>query len=306
MNRKYHLPVMPAEVISYLKIDPSGTYVDCTFGGGGHSQLILDQLNEKGRLIAFDQDKDALQNKLSDDRFLLIPQNFRHLLRFLRLHNISSINGLLADLGISSHQIDEPSRGFSTRYEAPLDMRMKSDDKQTAADILKNYSQNDLHKIFEEYGEVTNSKTLAKHIVETRQHQSFSTVSEFKNVLYPIVKGNPDKYFAQVFQSLRIEVNDELGALKEMLLQSTEVIAEGGRMVVITFHSLEDRIVKNFFKNAGTEDEEEDKIFGKKNPSSLEVITKKPITASMEEINNNPRSRSAKLRVAEKKFHQNI
>jgi 16S rRNA (cytosine1402-N4)-methyltransferase len=306
MNTKYHLPVMPAEVISYLKIDPSGTYVDCTFGGGGHSQLILDQLNEKGKLIAFDQDKDALQNKLSDDRFLLIPQNFRHLLRFLRLHNISSIDGLLADLGISSHQIDEPSRGFSTRYEAPLDMRMKNDDKKTAADILKNYSQNDLHKIFEEYGEVTNSKTLAKYIVEARQHQSLSTVSEFKNALYPIVKGNPDKYFAQVFQALRIEVNDELGALKEMLIQATQVLAEGGRMVVITFHSLEDRIVKNFYKNAGAEDEEEDKIFGKKKPSSLEVITKKPIIASMEEIKNNPRSRSAKLRAAEKKFQQNI
>jgi 16S rRNA (cytosine1402-N4)-methyltransferase len=306
MNTKYHLPVMPAEVISYLKIDPSGTYVDCTFGGGGHSQLILDQLNEKGKLIAFDQDKDALQNKLSDDRFLLIPQNFRHLLRFLRLHNISSIDGLLADLGISSHQIDEPSRGFSTRYEAPLDMRMKNDDKKTAADILKNYSQNDLHKIFEEYGEVTNSKTLAKYIVEARQHQSLSTVSEFKNALYPIVKGNPDKYFAQVFQALRIEVNDELGALKEMLIQATQVLAEGGRMVVITFHSLEDRIVKNFYKNAGAEDEEEDKIFGKKKPSSLEVITKKPIIASIEEIKNNPRSRSAKLRAAEKKFQQNI
>ncbi len=306
MNTKYHLPVMPAEVISYLKIDPSGTYVDCTFGGGGHSQLILDQLNENGRLIAFDQDKDALQNKLADARFLLIPQNFRHLQRFLRLHNISSINGLLADLGISSHQIDEPSRGFSTRFEAPLDMRMKNDDKKTAADILKNYSQNDLHKIFEEYGEVTNSKTLAKHIVETRQHQSLSTVTEFKNALYPIVKGNPDKYFAQVFQALRIEVNDELKALKEMLAQGTQVLAEGGRMVVITFHSLEDRIVKNFFKNAGTDEQEEDKIFGKKSPSILEVITKKPITASNEEIKENPRSRSAKLRAAEKKFQQNI
>ncbi len=306
MNAKYHLPVMPAEVISYLKIDPSGTYVDCTFGGGGHSQLILDHLNAKGKLIAFDQDKDALQNKLSDDRFLLIPQNFRHLLRFLRLHNITRINGLLADLGISSHQIDEPSRGFSTRFEAPLDMRMKNDDKKTAADILKNYSQNDLHKIFEEYGEVTNSKTLAKHIIEARYHQSLSTVTEFKNVLYPIVKGNPDKYFAQVFQALRIEVNDELVALKEMLIQGTQVLAEGGRMVLITFHSLEDRIVKNYFKSAGIEGEVEDEIYGKKIPSLLEVITKKPITASMEELKNNPRSRSAKLRVAEKKVSKNI
>ncbi|MEO5501967.1 MAG: 16S rRNA (cytosine(1402)-N(4))-methyltransferase RsmH, partial [Ginsengibacter sp.] len=251
-------------------------------------------------------DKDALQNKLSDDRFLLIPQNFRHLLRFLRLHNITRINGLLADLGISSHQIDEPSRGFSTRFEAPLDMRMKNDDKKTAADILKNYSQNDLHKIFEEYGEVTNSKTLAKHIIEARHHQSLSTVTEFKNVLYPIVKGNPDKYFSQVFQALRIEVNDELVALKEMLIQGTQVLAEGGRMVLITFHSLEDRIVKNYFKSAGIEGEVEDKIYGKKIPSLLEVITKKPVTASMEELKNNPRSRSAKLRVAEKKVSKNI
>lgn len=301
MSKEYHLPVMPAEVISYLKIDPSGTYVDCTFGGGGHSRLILDQLNENGRLIAFDQDKDALQNKLTDDRFLLIPQNFRHLSRFLRLHNVSSIDGLLADLGISSHQIDEPSRGFSTRFEAPLDMRMKNDDKLTAADILKNYSQKDLHRIFEEYGEVTNSKTLANHIVEVRHHHSLATVSEFKNALYSIVKGNPDKYFAQVFQALRIEVNHELKALTEMLQQGVQLLQPSGRIVIITFHSLEDRIVKSFFKNAGTGERGEDPIFGKKNLSILEVITKKPITASPDEIKKNPRSRSAKLRVAEKK-----
>ena len=202
------------------KLMPSGIYVDCTFGGGGHSSAILAQLNNHGKLIAFDQDADAIKNVPDDKRVIFIPHNFRHLQRFLRFHKISKVNGILADLGVSSHQFDVAERGFSTRFDGALDMRMNQSGKIGCSQLsLNSYTEEKLHKIFEQYGEVTNAKTLAKLIVELRKSQSVKTINEFKNALYPVVKGNPEKYFAQVFQALRIEVNDELGALKEMLLQ---------------------------------------------------------------------------------------
>ena len=300
MQQAYHVPVLLKEVIDGLKIIPSGTYVDCTFGGGGHSKKILEKLNETGKLVVFDQDEDARKNVPDDERVIFVPHNFRHLQRFLRFHKIDKVNGILADLGVSSHQFNEAERGFSTRFDAALDMRMNQSEKMTAADVLKNFSEEKLHKIFEKYGEVTNSKTLAKTIVEFRKTQPLKTISQFKNSVYPVVKGNPEKYFAQVFQALRIEVNDELNVLKEMLLQSVEVLDEGGRIAVITFHSLEDRIVKNFFKNGNFEDEQEQDLFGNKTKNQLKVITKKPIVPSAEELKLNPRSRSSKLRIAEK------
>ena len=300
MQQAYHVPVLLKEVIDGLKIIPSGTYVDCTFGGGGHSKKILENLNDAGKLIVFDQDEDAGKNVPDDERVIFVPHNFRHLQRFLRFHKINKVNGILADLGVSSHQFNEAQRGFSTRFDAALDMRMNQSEKMTAADVLKNFSEEKLHKIFGKYGEVTNSKTLAKTIVEFRKTQPLQTINQFKNSVYPIVKGNPEKYFAQVFQALRIEVNDELNVLKEMLLQSVEVLQEGGRIAVITFHSLEDRIVKNFFKNGNFEDEQNQDLFGNKPKNQLKVITKKPIVPSAEELKQNPRSRSSKLRIAEK------
>ena len=297
----YHVPVLLQEVIIGLQIIPSGIYMDCTFGGGGHSKKILEQLDAHGKLIVFDQDEDAKKNLPHDDRIIFVPHNFRHLQRFLRFHKIVKVNGILADLGVSSHQINVAERGFSTRFNAAMDMRMNQNEKNTAGDVLKNYSEEKLHKIFEQYGEVTNSKTLAKTIVEIRKTQSLNTINEFKNAIYPIVKGNPEKYFAQVFQALRIEVNDELNALKEMLRQSVDVLEEGGRIAVITFHSLEDRIVKNFFRHGNFEEEQTNDLYGKPKRNELKVITKKPIVPSLLETKNNPRSRSSKLRIAEKR-----
>ncbi len=296
----YHVPVLLHEVIGGLQIDPSGVYVDCTFGGGGHSKAILQQLNDKGKLIAFDQDADAIKNIPDDDRVIFIPNNFRHLHRFLRLHKIENVNGILADLGVSSHQFDAGERGFSTRFNGALDMRMNQSAKTDAAYIINNYSEERLHKLFEQYGEVTNAKTLAKKIIQLRKMQSFTTIKEFKNALYPVVKGNPEKYFAQVFQALRIEVNDELNALKDMLQQAPDVLAAGGRIAIITFHSLEDRMVKIFFKNGNFNEEQKMDLYGTKQNNFLKIITKKPITPSLEELKKNPRSRSAKLRIAKK------
>lgn len=296
----YHLPVLLHEAVAGLQIDPSGIYVDCTFGGGGHSGAILKQLNSNGKLIAFDQDADAVKNVPDDKRLIFIPHNFRHLRRFLRLHKILEVNGILADLGVSSHQFDAAERGFSTRFNGPIDMRMNTKEKMNAADVLKNYSEEKLHKIFEEYGEVTNSKTLAKTIIQLRKSYSLSGIDEFKNALFPVVKGNPEKYFAKVFQALRIEVNDELNALKEMLLQVPDTLIEGGRIAVITFHSLEDRIVKNFFKNGNFDEIQQADVYGNIPENTLKVITKKPVTPSAEELKKNPRSRSSKLRIAEK------
>lgn len=297
----YHIPVLFNETIEALNIQPGGVYVDCTFGGGGHSSAILKKLDEQGRLIVFDQDEDARRNVPDDKRIIFVPQNFRHLQRFLRLHKVTRVDGILADLGVSSHQFDEAERGFSIRFDAPLDMRMDNRQKLTAAVILNTYEEARLHKLFEKYGEVTNSKTLAKTIVEQRGLAAFNMISSFKQSLHGIVKGNPNKYFAQVFQALRIEVNDEMKALEEMLEQAISVLSPGGRLAVISFHSLEDRIVKNFFKYGMGEEPEADDVFGTRPISPLKLITKKPVTAGSKELKINPRSRSAKLRVAEKK-----
>jgi 16S rRNA (cytosine1402-N4)-methyltransferase len=296
----YHMPVLLQEVIHGLQIDSSGIYVDCTFGGGGHSVAILQKLNSHGKLIAFDQDEDAIKNLPADDRLIFVPHNFRHLQRFLRFHKIPKVKGILADLGVSSHQFNTAQRGFSTRFNAPMDMRMNQGEKTDAANVINNYSEEKLHRLFEQYVEITNAKTLAKLIVELRKSQSLNTINEFKSALYPVVKGNPLKYFAQVFQALRIEVNDELGALKEMLQQVPDVLEDGGRIAVITFHSLEDRLVKIFFKNGNFDEEQKNDLHGILRKNNLKVITKKPIMPLQQEMKSNPRSRSAKLRIAEK------
>lgn len=299
----YHVPVLLAESLEALAIRPDGIYVDCTFGGGGHSRAILEKLGPNGKLVGFDQDADAKQNLPADDRLLFIPQNFRHLARFLRLHKITGVDGILADLGVSSHQFDEAGRGFSTRFDAPLDMRMDTRADMTAAQVLQTYTEQQLHKLFEQYGEVTNAKTLARTITDTRGKVPMATISQFKAALQPVVKGNPNKYFAQVFQALRIEVNDEMGALKEMLMQLPQVLNPGGRAAIISFHSLEDRLVKNFFRDGRFEETPDENPFeNSKVQPVLKVISKKPIIPTEAEMKINPRSRSAKLRVAEKKL----
>ena len=300
MEQSYHTPVLLQETIAALNIISEGIYVDCTFGGGGHAKAILERLGNDGKLVAFDQDEDARRNIPNDPRVIFVPHNFRHLQRFLKLHNINGVDGILADLGVSSHQFDEAERGFSTRFDAPLDMRMDQRQTLTAADVINNYTEQQLHKIFEQYGEVTNSKTLAKTIVELRNVQSMKSIDAFKQSLRGIVKGNPNRYFAQVFQALRIEVNDELGALKEMLQQIPPLLKPGCRAAIITFHSLEDRLVKNFFRRGTFEETEENPFTMNKWVNELKVITKKPIEATEEEMKRNPRARSARLRVAEK------
>ncbi len=296
----YHIPVLFKETLDGLNIQPNGVYVDCTFGGGGHSAGILKMLNKNGKLIVFDQDVDAQQNVPNDDRIISIPQNFRHLQRFLRLHSITAVDGILADLGVSSHQFDEGERGFSIRFAGPMDMRMDQRQEITAAIIIKTYTEQQLHKIFEQFGEVTNSKTLAKHIVHQRSHFPYTTIEQFKALISPVVKGNPNKYLAQVFQALRMEVNDEMGALKDLLQQIASLLKPSGRAAIITFHSIEDRMVKNFFKQ-GSFDEVPDNPFESVPKNNLfKLINKKPLTASDEELKRNVRSRSAKLRIAER------
>ncbi len=298
---EYHIPVLLNEVIEGLAIKPNGIYVDCTFGGGGHSKVILSLLNKEGKLIVFDQDEDAKANVPNDDRVLFIPQNFIHLQRFLRLHKVSRVDGILADLGVSSHQFDEAERGFSIRFDANLDMRMDKRQTLTAASVLKNFTEVQLHKMFEKFGEVTNAKTLAKTIIEQRTIVPIKTIAEFKKAIHTAVKGNPQKYLAQVFQALRIQVNSELEVLQNLLQQIPSILKPQGRAAIITFHSLEDRIVKKFFKTGSITEGEEDDVYGTKPNNPLTIITKKPITASTEELKQNARSRSAKLRVAEKK-----
>ena len=296
----YHLPVLLKEVTESLSIRQEGVYVDCTFGGGGHARAILEKLGEKGRLVAFDQDADAKQNVPEDSRILFLPHNFRHLHPFLRLNGIGAVDGVLADLGVSSHQFDEGSRGFSTRFEGAIDMRMDQRQDKTAFDVVNEYSEAELHKLFEQFGEVTNAKTLARTIVAVRRTASLKTIEGFKGALSGSVKGNPHKYFAQVFQALRMEVNDEMGALKELLEQLPEVLRKGGRAAIITFHSVEDRMVKVFFRDNTFEPVDPNPFRNVERPKVLKLVNRKPILASEEEVERNPRSRSAKLRVAEK------
>jgi 16S rRNA (cytosine1402-N4)-methyltransferase len=296
----YHLPVLLAESIGGLNIKKDGVYVDCTYGGGGHSVEILKRLNEAGRIYVFDQDREVLKNLPDDPRITFLPHNFRHLKRFLRLNKILLVDGILADLGVSSHQFDEGQRGFSIRFDGDLDMRMDRRQTLTAHHIVTTYKEEQLHKLFEQYGEVTNSRTLAKTIIQMRQLAPLGSIANFKHAVNAVVKGNPNRWYAQVFQALRIEVNDELGALKEMLQQVPDLLRTGGRVAIISFHSLEDRIVKNFFKKGSISEEDQNPFEKNRGSFQLKVITKKPIIPSSEELKQNPRSRSAKLRIAEK------
>lgn len=296
----YHRSVLLHESIDALHIQPDGIYVDATFGGGGHSSHILEKLGAEGKLIAFDQDPDALRNVPDDSRVIFIAANFRHLKKFLRLNGITEVDGILADLGVSSWQFDTAERGFSYRFEGPLDMRMDPEADFTAADVLNDYDEAELQQMFSTYGEVSNARTLASAIAQERNRKAFETTQELVALCDRVGKGNRFSYLAQVFQSLRIEVNDELGALKDFLQQSSEVLKPGGRLAVITFHSLEEKLVKNFMKHGNFSDEPEKDMFGR-SYTPLRLITKKPLLPTDEEMNENSRSRSAKLRVAEKK-----
>lgn len=296
----YHQPVLLRETIAALNIRPEGTYVDTTFGGGGHAKAILEELSSQGRLIVFDQDQEAWKNVMEDERVTLAPENFRFLERFLKLHNAIPVDGILADLGVSSHQFDTAERGFSTRYDANLDMRMDKRQSFKAADIVRQYSEEQLWQLFEQYGELRNARTLAQHIVKARKTFPLKTVGELKTVITPFIVGNEQRYLAQVFQALRIEVNDEMGALKEMLEQTVRVLQPGGRLAVITFHSLEDRMVKNFMKKGRFENERANPLAKQEQKPFLKPVYKKPILPSAKEIKQNPRARSARLRVAER------
>ncbi len=295
----YHIPVMLAQCTEGLAIDPNGIYVDVTFGGGGHSREILKYL-DKGHLYGFDQDSDALANAPEDPRFTFVQANFRDIKRYLRLYGVKQVDGILADLGISSHQIDEPSRGFSTRFSGNLDMRMNQSAELSAKVVLNTYEEGKLHKIFGIYGEVKNAKTLAQSIVAERAAKPFETTEGFTAFLKKFApRGKEYKYFAQVFQALRIEVNDEMGALEEMLLSAVELLKPEGRLVVMSYHSLEDRLVKNLMAKGKFQGEVEKDFYGNL-IRPLEPVTRGAEVADEQELIANPRSRSAKLRVAKK------
>lgn len=295
----YHIPVMLAQCTEGLSIDPNGIYVDVTFGGGGHSRELLKRL-KGGHLYAFDQDADAEANIPGDDKFTFIAANFRDLKKYLRLHGVRQVDGVLADLGISSHQIDEPTRGFSTRFSGSLDMRMNQSTGISAKEVLNTYDEGRLHKILGIYGEVKNAKTLAQAIVSERAMNPFETTEGFTAFLKKYApRGKDFKYYAQVFQALRIEVNDEIGALEEMLLDAVEVLKPGGRLVVMSYHSLEDRLVKNLMMKGKFQGEVEKDFYGNL-IRPLEPVSRGAIVADQEEIERNPRARSAKLRIAKK------
>lgn len=296
----YHTTVLLNEAVDGLAVKKDGVYVDATFGGGGHSRLILQQLGPQGKLIAFDQDADAWMNKPNDERLIPVTENFKYMRRFLRLHGYKEVDGILADLGVSSFQFDTAERGFSIRYNGPLDMRMDKRSELTAAKVLQTYSEQQLHHLFEQYGEVRNSKQLAKHIIAHRRGANVQTIDALKAMLGAVIRGNPNRYLAQVFQALRIEVNDELGVLKEFLEQAAISLKPGGRLSVISFHSLEDRIVKQFIKR-GRWDENETMQDVK---PMLKPVNPKPIEPTEEELKNNPRARSAKLRIGERVAEQ--
>jgi 16S rRNA (cytosine1402-N4)-methyltransferase len=295
----YHQPALLHESIEGLSINPSGIYADLTFGGGGHSREILGKLNADGRLIAFDQDEDSLQNELDDERFTLVTENFRYLKNFLRLHKAFPLDGILADLGISSHQIDTPERGFATRFEGPLDMRMGRNQGITAAQMVNTYPEEKLRDVFKLYGELSNARQLAAAIVQARV-TPISTTTELKESIKACLPSNyENKFLAQIFQAIRIEINDEMGALKAMLKQCADVLKPGGRLVIISYHSLEDRLVKNYIKSGNMEGTLEKDFYGNI-IAPLKSITRKPITPDSYELASNPRSRSAKLRIAQK------
>lgn len=300
MSSEYHIPVMLQECMDGLDIKPNGIYVDVTFGGGGHSSEILSLLGPSGRLFAFDQDPAALENALDDDRFRLIHQNFRHFKNNLRFAGVTQVDGILADLGISSRQIDDASRGFSTRFDADLDMRMGQVGDLDAKKIVNEYSEEELHRIFGMYGEIINAKTLAKAIVASRLIEPVLTINQLKAIAEKVApKRKENKYYAQLFQALRIEVNKELEALEAFLQQTVDVLRPGGRLVVMSYHSLEDRLVKNFMQKGKFRGDVEKDFYGNE-IKPFKLINRKVITASDDEIEKNARARSAKLRVAEK------
>ena len=303
---QYHEPVLLQACIDGLNLQPGGTYVDVTFGGGGHSREVLRQLapgpHSAGRLFGFDQDADARANAqaLADPRLTFVASNFRNIKRYLRLYKAEQVDGILADLGISSHQIDTPERGFSTRFDADLDMRMNQQGDRTARQVINEYSEAELHRILGMYGEITNARTAAGALVSARSNRPLKTINDLKAALQRYApRGKENKYFAQVFQALRIEVNEELQALEEFLEQVPDILKPGGRLVVLSYHSLEDRLVKNFINKGKFQGEVEKDLFGNE-IKPLQAVTRKPIEATPDEIARNPRARSAKLRIAEK------
>lgn len=299
-QEQYHIPVMLDECMEGLDIKPDGVYIDLTFGGGGHSKAIIQRLSEKGSLYAFDQDSDAIKNALDDERFTMIEDNFSNLTNQLKLYRVTQVDGILADLGISSYQIDCAERGFSTRFDAELDLRMNRKQILTAKDVVNTYSYEQLKRIFSDFGELSNAHQIAKKI-ESLQIEEISTTTQLKEILQPLAqRGKENKFFAQVFQALRIEVNGEIDVLKKMLEQTSPLLKQGGRLVVMSYHSLEDRLVKNYMKAGNCEGKVEKDFFGNV-LNDLELVNRKPITASQEELERNSRSRSAKLRIAQKK-----
>ena len=300
-EQTYHVPVLLNESIEGMNLQPEGIYVDVTFGGGGHSKEILRQGDESIRLFSFDQDEDAEQNIVDDKRFTFVRSNFRYLYNFLRYHGVESVDGILADLGVSSHHFDDSERGFSFRFEGKLDMRMNKRAGMTAADIVNTYDEERLADIFYLYGELKNSRKLASSIIKARATKPIVTIGDFLEIVKPMFgREREKKELAKVFQALRIEVNQEMEALKEMLSAATEALKPGGRLVVITYHSLEDRIVKNFMKTGNAAGKSEQDFFGNMQ-TPFRLVNNKVIVASNEEVTRNPRSRSAKLRIAEKK-----
>lgn len=299
MSQQYHIPVLPEQSISGLNIRPGDDVVDATFGGGGHSRLILQELRA-GRLFAFDQDKDAAENAIADKRLFFIRHNFRYLKNFLRFYDVKSVDSVFADLGVSSHDFDIPERGFSFRFEGELDMRMNQQAPKNAARIVNDYTDEELISIFRLYGEIKNAPRLVSEIVKQRNSEKIKTTTQLKEVAAKCApRATENKYLAQVFQALRIEVNDEMDALKEFFLASLEVLKPGGRLVVITYHSLEDRLCKNFMKTGNFEGKVEKDFYGNMN-SPFRLINRKIIIPGKQEMENNSRSRSAKLRIAEK------
>lgn len=294
---EYHNPVLLTESVDALIIDPAGIYVDCTFGGGGHSREIVSRLEGNGKLYAFDQDEDAIQNKLDSEHFELVMQNFRFLKNNLRFRQIKQVDGILADLGVSSHQFDTPTRGFSTRFDGELDMRMNQNASLSAKTIVNEYDEENLARIFYDFGELQGSYRLAREILKAREEQPIETIEQLKKIFSFIPKMKENKFFAQMFQALRIEVNDEMAALKDMLTQTADVIQPGGRLVVISYHSLEDRLVKRFMRNGMFEGEPEKDVFGNWS-APFKPLQTKVIIPSQEEIDVNPRARSAKMRIA--------
>ena len=301
MSDAYHTPVLLKACIEYLNIKPSGTYVDLTFGGGGHSKEILKHLDKNGKLFSFDQDKDAEKNLPNDERFVFIRQNFRYVKNYLRLHNVSEIDGVLGDLGVSSHQFDAAERGFSIRFDAPLDMRMNQQNPLNAKTVVNEYPEERLISVFKNYGELSAAKKISSLIVKARVEKKINTTFELKEVLKPVTpKFEDHKFFAKVFQALRIEVNEEMNALTECLNQCLELLKPGGRMVMVSYHSLEDRLVKNTIKTGNAEGiEKKDLIYGK-SEKKMKPLFSKVVTPDEEEIKFNTRARSAKMRAGEK------